>query len=114
MLFACRPLMEMCIASSLDPTLAPAGCHVASLFTQYTPYHIEGREWTDEDKTSYADRGKLWTRGASEPQGCIPTSSNPQCLTAWRSMLLDSANWCLATTSSLHPTWNACLDSLVE
>lgn len=51
--------MELCIASSLDPTLAPAGCHVASLFTQYTPYHIEGREWTDEDKTSYADRGKL-------------------------------------------------------
>lgn len=49
--------MELCIASSLDPTLAPPGCHVASLFTQYTPYQIEGREWTEEDKASYADRG---------------------------------------------------------
>ena len=35
---SCRPLIELCIASSLDPTLAPPGCHGASLFTKYTPF----------------------------------------------------------------------------
>ena len=34
-----RPMIEMTIPSSLDPTLAPPGCHVASLFTQYTVNH---------------------------------------------------------------------------
>ena len=28
------------IPSSLDPTLAPKNCHVALLFTQYTPYRL--------------------------------------------------------------------------
>ena len=71
--------MELCIASSLDPTLAPPGCHVASLFTQYTPYHLEGREWTEEDKASYADRGVLGpgTSLSHMSQGCIPAMSIP-------------------------------------
>uniref|UniRef100_A0A7N8YPD2 Pyridine nucleotide-disulfide oxidoreductase domain-containing protein 2 n=1 Tax=Mastacembelus armatus TaxID=205130 RepID=A0A7N8YPD2_9TELE len=50
-----RPMMEMTIPSVLDPTLAPPGCHVVSLFTQFTPYYIEGREWTDQDREAYAD-----------------------------------------------------------
>ena len=48
-----RPVVEMTIPSSLDPTLAPPGHHVASLFTQYTPYSIPGG-WTAEAKASYA------------------------------------------------------------
>ncbi|CAJ0951836.1 unnamed protein product [Ranitomeya imitator] len=32
-----RPMIELCIPSSLDPTLAPPGCHVISIFSQYTP-----------------------------------------------------------------------------
>ena len=47
------PVIEMTIPSSLDPTLAPPGQHVASLFTQYTPYHIEGG-WTDDARHRYA------------------------------------------------------------
>lgn len=47
----------MTIPSVLDPTLAPPGCHVVSLFTQFTPFHIEGKEWTDQDKEAYADTG---------------------------------------------------------
>ncbi|CAF3952152.1 unnamed protein product [Rotaria sp. Silwood2] len=35
-----NPLIEMVIPSSLDPTLAPKNCHVALLFTQYTPYRL--------------------------------------------------------------------------
>ncbi|XP_054456352.1 pyridine nucleotide-disulfide oxidoreductase domain-containing protein 2 [Anoplopoma fimbria] len=55
-----RPMLEMTIPSVLDPTLAPPGCHVVSLFTQYTPYHIEGREWTNQDREAYADTAFDW------------------------------------------------------
>lgn len=51
-----RPLIEMCIPSSLDPTLAPPGCHVLSLFIQYTPYHLKDGTWTDEKRNAYADK----------------------------------------------------------
>ncbi|TMS04870.1 Pyridine nucleotide-disulfide oxidoreductase domain-containing protein 2 [Larimichthys crocea] len=55
-----RPMLEMTIPSVLDPTLAPPGCHVVSLFTQFTPYHIEGREWTDQDREAFADNVYDW------------------------------------------------------
>ncbi|XP_003964167.1 pyridine nucleotide-disulfide oxidoreductase domain-containing protein 2 isoform X1 [Takifugu rubripes] len=55
-----RPMVEMTVPSVLDPTLAPPGCHVISLFTQFTPYHIEGKEWTDQDREAYADRVFDW------------------------------------------------------
>ena len=50
--------MEVCLPSSLDPTLAPPGCHVMSVFTQYTPYHLSNGGWTDQKKEDYADLGK--------------------------------------------------------
>ncbi|KAK2098770.1 hypothetical protein P7K49_024221 [Saguinus oedipus] len=54
-----RPMIEFCIPSSLDPTLAPAGCHVVSLFTQYTPYKLAGgKAWDEQERNAYADRGK--------------------------------------------------------
>ncbi|XP_074531137.1 pyridine nucleotide-disulfide oxidoreductase domain-containing protein 2 [Halichoeres trimaculatus] len=55
-----RPMLEMTIPSVLDPTLAPPGCHVVSLFTQFTPYLIEGQEWTDQDREAYADTAFDW------------------------------------------------------
>ena len=48
----------MCIPSVLDPTLAPKGCHVASLFTQYTPYSLSTGPWTEQDKEAYANTGQ--------------------------------------------------------
>uniref|UniRef100_F1MN72 Pyridine nucleotide-disulfide oxidoreductase domain-containing protein 2 n=1 Tax=Bos taurus TaxID=9913 RepID=F1MN72_BOVIN len=52
-----RPLIELCIPSSLDPTLAPPGCHVVSLFTQYTPYTLAGgKAWDEQQRNTYADR----------------------------------------------------------
>ncbi|XP_072026882.1 pyridine nucleotide-disulfide oxidoreductase domain-containing protein 2-like [Amphiura filiformis] len=51
-----KPMIEMCIPSSLDPTIAPEGCHVLSLFTQYTPYTLKGLEWNDDTKNLYADK----------------------------------------------------------
>lgn len=54
-----RPMIEMVIPSSLDPTLAPEGHHVVLLFTQYTPYSLaDGRTWTDEERNRYADTGR--------------------------------------------------------
>ncbi|XP_053245498.1 pyridine nucleotide-disulfide oxidoreductase domain-containing protein 2 isoform X3 [Podarcis raffonei] len=52
-----RPMIELCIPSALDPTLAPPGCHVVSLFTQYTPYTLAGaKQWDDREREDYADR----------------------------------------------------------
>uniref|UniRef100_A0A8C6VGJ1 L-amino-acid oxidase n=1 Tax=Naja naja TaxID=35670 RepID=A0A8C6VGJ1_NAJNA len=52
-----RPMIEMCIPSVLDPTLAPPGCHVISLFTQYTPYLLAGeKQWDPHDREDYANR----------------------------------------------------------
>ncbi|XP_056148139.1 pyridine nucleotide-disulfide oxidoreductase domain-containing protein 2 [Lampris incognitus] len=55
-----RPMLEMTIPSVLDPTLAPPGCHVVSLFTQFTPYYLEGKEWTDQDREAFADVAFDW------------------------------------------------------
>ncbi|XP_036294686.1 pyridine nucleotide-disulfide oxidoreductase domain-containing protein 2 isoform X1 [Pipistrellus kuhlii] len=52
-----RPMIELCIPSALDPTLAPPGCHVLSLFTQYTPYTLAGgKAWDEQERNAYADR----------------------------------------------------------
>jgi phytoene dehydrogenase-like protein len=50
-----QPVIEMLIPSTLDPTLAPAGRHVASLFVQYVaPQLPDGRSW-DDAKEAFAD-----------------------------------------------------------
>ncbi|XP_062614599.1 pyridine nucleotide-disulfide oxidoreductase domain-containing protein 2-like [Saccostrea cucullata] len=54
-MYSKKPMIEMVIPSSKDPTLAPPGAHVCLMFTQYTPYHLNGKEWTEQDKNSYAD-----------------------------------------------------------
>jgi phytoene dehydrogenase-like protein len=44
-----QPVVEMLIPSTLDPTLAPKGKHVASLFCQHFRYDLgPGRSWDDE------------------------------------------------------------------
>lgn len=60
---ACRdgwstePVVEMLIPSTLDPTLAPPGRHVASLFVQHVqPRLPQGRSWSDPaEKARFAD-----------------------------------------------------------
>jgi phytoene dehydrogenase-like protein len=50
-----EPVVEMLIPSVLDPTLAPTGKHVASLFVQHVAPHLpEGRSW-DEARDEFAD-----------------------------------------------------------
>ncbi|HTU68457.1 MAG TPA: NAD(P)/FAD-dependent oxidoreductase [Steroidobacteraceae bacterium] len=51
-----QPIVEMLIPSTLDPTLAPKGAHVASLFCQHFSYNLPGgRDWRQE-KQSAIDR----------------------------------------------------------
>ena len=43
-----EPIIEMCLPSTLDETLAPPGKHVASLFCQhFSPVLSGGRDWDD-------------------------------------------------------------------
>jgi len=50
--WARRPIVSMCIPSTLDDSLAPAGAHVASLFCQhFNPDLPEGRHWDDVRET---------------------------------------------------------------
>jgi phytoene dehydrogenase-like protein len=53
-----RPILELCFPSSLDPTLAPPGSHVMSVFSQFTPYDLSGDGWTDQKREEYADVGQ--------------------------------------------------------
>jgi phytoene dehydrogenase-like protein len=51
-----EPVVECTMPSSLDPTVAPAGKHVMSMFVQYAPYDIKDGEWNSETKNAFADR----------------------------------------------------------
>lgn len=51
-----RPLIEMMIPSTLDTTLSPSNKHVIMLFIQYTPYYIQGRTWSYDDKLLFANK----------------------------------------------------------
>ena len=52
-----NPVIELTIPSTVDPTIAPEGKHVASLFVQYTPYERkDGKEWNEETKNEFANR----------------------------------------------------------
>ncbi|KAJ3193412.1 Pyridine nucleotide-disulfide oxidoreductase domain-containing protein 2 [Irineochytrium annulatum] len=44
------PMIEMCIPSALDKTIAPDGKHVVTLFVQYTPYAYFAEPATAEER----------------------------------------------------------------
>lgn len=39
------PFMDVSIPSVVDPTVAPSGKHVMSIFVQYAPYHLQTGDW---------------------------------------------------------------------
>jgi phytoene dehydrogenase-like protein len=49
------PLLECTMASVVDPTVAPPGKHLMSMFIQYAPYKLKEGNW-DEIKDKFADR----------------------------------------------------------
>jgi phytoene dehydrogenase-like protein len=50
------PIVEMTMPSALDPTVAPPGKHLASMFVQYAPYKLKTGTWDDATKNAFADR----------------------------------------------------------
>jgi phytoene dehydrogenase-like protein len=49
------PVLECTIPSVVDPTVAPAGKHLMSMFIQYAPYRLRGVTW-DQLREDFADR----------------------------------------------------------
>ncbi len=50
-----QPIVECTIPSVVDPTVAPPGRHLMSMFVQYAPYRLQGESW-DDLKEGFADR----------------------------------------------------------
>jgi phytoene dehydrogenase-like protein len=43
-----RPYLDVIIPSMLDPSMAPPGKHVMSIFVQYAPYHLKNDTWPEK------------------------------------------------------------------
>ncbi len=52
--FSKRPYLDIIFPSVIDPNMAPPGKHVASIFVQYCPYHIDGG-WNDAKREAFGD-----------------------------------------------------------
>ena len=52
--FSRSPYLEIAIPSLTDPSLAPAGKHVMSIYMQYAPYKLKSRDW-DSERIALAD-----------------------------------------------------------
>ena len=56
-----HPYLDMLIPSKVDPTLAPPGKHMMTIFTQYAPYdlNVDGvrsaDNWTNEKRNAFAE-----------------------------------------------------------
>ncbi len=50
-----EPVVECTIASVVDPTVAPPGRHLMSMFVQYAPYELRDGSW-DDRRDAFADR----------------------------------------------------------
>ena len=47
--YSSKPYLNIVVPSMVDPTVAPPGKHIMSIFVQYAPYHLEGgpHTWPD-------------------------------------------------------------------
>ena len=52
--FSRRPFMDIVIPSMIDPSMAPPGKHVMSIFVQYAPYDLRGG-WNDDRRDAFGD-----------------------------------------------------------
>jgi phytoene dehydrogenase-like protein len=50
-----EPVLECTIPSVVDPTVAPPGRHLMSMFVQYAPYELRDGSW-DDQRDAFADR----------------------------------------------------------
>ncbi len=50
-----QPYLEMLIPSLIDPTMAPPGKHLMSIFVQYAPYHLRQGPWNAAEREALGD-----------------------------------------------------------
>ena len=59
--WSARPYIDMLIPSQIDPTMAPPGSHMMTVFVQYAPYDLaadgqrSGQNWTDTARHALAE-----------------------------------------------------------
>jgi phytoene dehydrogenase-like protein len=46
--FSRRPYLDVTIPTAVDPTMAPPGKHVMSIFVQYAPYQLAEETWAEK------------------------------------------------------------------
>ncbi|GHF26510.1 FAD-dependent oxidoreductase [Kordiimonas sediminis] len=49
------PYVDALMPSLTDPTMAPEGKHFLSVFVQYCPPKVEGKDWTDDQVQAFGD-----------------------------------------------------------
>jgi phytoene dehydrogenase-like protein len=49
------PFLDCMIPTLIDPTMTPPGKHFMSVFVQYAPPKLEGRDWTDADRDAFGE-----------------------------------------------------------
>jgi phytoene dehydrogenase-like protein len=47
------PYLDTLIPTQVDPTMAPPGKHMMSVFVQYCPPKVDGKDWTDEQRDAF-------------------------------------------------------------
>lgn len=48
-----NPYIDLLIPTMTDPTMAPPGKHYMSVFVQYAPPKLKGKDWTDADRDAF-------------------------------------------------------------
>jgi phytoene dehydrogenase-like protein len=51
-----EPLLEITIPTVYDPSLAPPGKHIMSIFAQYAPYRLRERRWDAATRSAFIER----------------------------------------------------------
>jgi phytoene dehydrogenase-like protein len=49
-------VIECQLPSVVDPTVAPEGKHLMSMFIQYAPYELHDGSWDEDRRDAFADR----------------------------------------------------------
>ncbi len=47
------PYLDCLIPTQVDPTMAPPGKHMMTIFVQYCPPKVNGKDWTDEQRDAF-------------------------------------------------------------
>ena len=48
-----KPYVDMLIPTQIDPTMAPPGKHMMTVFVQYAPPKLATGDWTDDDRQAF-------------------------------------------------------------